>query len=83
MKRSPDMQRLEEMLRSSKFAMGGFIGNRVSLYDFNHETFIENGGLITGVNARFDIVSIVKDDAGTLIVEKHARRAFEAPRRSY
>ena len=26
MKRSPEMQRLEEILRSSKFAMGGFLG---------------------------------------------------------
>jgi len=27
MKRSPDMQRLEEILRSSKLAMGGFLGD--------------------------------------------------------
>ena len=47
------------------------------------ESYMKRNGLLHKVNARFDIVSIVKDDAGTLIVEKHARRAFEAPRRSY
>jgi len=47
------------------------------------EAYMRKNGLLHKVNARFDIVSVVKDEGGALIVEKHARRAFEAPRRSY
>ena len=47
------------------------------------EAYMRKNGLLHKVNARFDIVSVVKDEAGALTVEKHARRAFDAPRRSY
>ena len=47
------------------------------------ESYMRKNGLLHKVNARFDIVSIVKDDAGNLTVEKHVRRAFDAPKRSY
>ena len=47
------------------------------------EAYMRRNGLLHKVNARFDIVSVVKDEAGALTVEKHAKRAFEAPKRSY
>ncbi|MBN2208464.1 MAG: YraN family protein [Candidatus Coatesbacteria bacterium] len=47
------------------------------------EAYMRRNSLLHKVNARFDIVSIVKDEAGNLTVEKHIRRAFDAPKRSY
>ncbi|MBN1592222.1 MAG: YraN family protein [Candidatus Coatesbacteria bacterium] len=47
------------------------------------ESYMKRNGLLHKVNARFDIVGVVKDESGALTVEKHAKRAFEAPSRSY
>lgn len=47
------------------------------------EQYMRKNGLLHKVNARFDIVTLVKDESGKLKVENHFRRAFDAPRRSY
>ena len=47
------------------------------------EQYMRKNGLLHKVNARFDIVSVVRDEQGELKVENHFKRAFEAPRRSY
>ncbi|MCD6326758.1 YraN family protein [bacterium] len=47
------------------------------------EHYMKKHGLLHKVNARFDIVAIVKDESGKLVVENHFKRAFEAPTWSY
>ncbi len=37
------------------FSVGLFSGRRVSLYGFEHSGTVETGGLVTGMNARFDM----------------------------
>ena len=40
------------------FSMGAFVGSRVSMYGFPTGTYFDRGGLITGVNARFDMYEL-------------------------
>jgi len=40
------------------FSVGFFSGRRVSLYGFEHTGAVETGGLVTGMNARFDLYEI-------------------------
>ena len=47
------------------------------------EQYMRNNGLLHKVKARFDIVSIARNEQGELKVENHFRRAFDAPRKSY
>jgi len=47
------------------------------------ELYLKKRGLLHKVNARFDIVSVVKDKTGKLKVASHFKRAFDAPTWSY